>query len=119
MSHIMSPNQTGRSMIDWDRIEELRAEIGQEDFGEVVDIFLEEVEEGLARLRAATTAEALAAEFHFLKGSALNLGFQSFSTLCQAGETAASEGSYSKADIDAILSCYEASKKAFEQGLAD
>ena len=32
-------------MIDWKRVRELRDEIGEEDFSEVVDLFLEEVEE--------------------------------------------------------------------------
>ena len=31
-------------MIDWTRVSELRDEIGAEDFGDVVEIFLEEVE---------------------------------------------------------------------------
>jgi len=104
-------------MIDWDRIDELRAEIGDEDFREVVEIFLEEVEEGLTRLNAAATADRLASELHFLKGSALNLGFQSFSILCQAGETSAAEGHQTGLDLGAILRCYEDSKKAFEKGL--
>jgi hypothetical protein len=30
-------------MIDWDRVQELRDEIGAEAFGEVVELFLEEV----------------------------------------------------------------------------
>ena len=30
-------------MIDWPRVKELKDEIGAEDFGEVVDLFLEEV----------------------------------------------------------------------------
>jgi len=31
-------------MIDWDRVVELCSEIGEEGFGEVVDLFLDEVE---------------------------------------------------------------------------
>ena len=104
-------------MIDWDRIEELRAEIGDEDFHEVVEIFLEEVEEGLHRLTTADSAGSLASEFHFLKGSALNLGFQSFSTLCQAGETSASEGHQNEIDLGTVLCCYHDSKKVFQNGL--
>lgn len=104
-------------MIDWDRIKELRAEIGEEDFGEVVEIFLEEVEEGIERLKSEAVGGTLAADLHFLKGSALNLGFHSFSTLCQAGETAASEGKIDKVDLSGLIECYHESKKAFEQGL--
>ena len=32
-------------MIDWSRVNELRDEVGAEDFEEVVELFLEEVEE--------------------------------------------------------------------------
>ncbi|WP_243613470.1 Hpt domain-containing protein [Shimia aestuarii] len=105
-------------MIDWRRIDELRGEIGEDDFGEVVEIFLEEVEEGIGRLRAHQTNEELAAHLHFLKGSALNLGFQSFSTLCQAGETAATEATGIEVDLVALEACYEQSKEVFEQGLS-
>lgn len=106
-------------MIDWHRITELRAEIGEDDFSEVVEIFLEEVEEGIERLKSRQSDETLSADLHFLKGSALNLGFQSFSSLCQAGETAASEGLVTAIDLDSLVSCYEDSKKAFEKGLSD
>ncbi|MBR9841580.1 MAG: Hpt domain-containing protein [Rhodobacteraceae bacterium] len=105
-------------MIDWDRIKELRAEIGEDDFGEVVEIFLEEVEEGIGRLKSDRVDGTLAANLHFLKGSALNLGFHSFSTLCQAGETAASEGKEDEVDLSGLIACYQDSKKAFEQGLS-
>jgi len=105
-------------MIDWDRIKELRAEIGEDDFGEVVEIFLEEVEEGIERLKSGLGDEALAVELHFLKGSALNLGFHSFSIRCQAGETAASEGKKDQVDLSGLIACYQDSKNAFEQGLS-
>ncbi len=105
-------------MIDWDRIKELRTEIGEEDFREVVEIFLEEVEDGISRLKSGVVGESLAADLHFLKGSALNLGFSSFSSLCQAGETAAVEGKGDQIDLTAIICCYEESKTVFKQGLS-
>ncbi|WP_442970022.1 hypothetical protein [Roseovarius sp. ZX-A-9] len=39
-------------MIDWSRVAELRSEIGAEDFDEVVELFLEEVEAEISVLRA-------------------------------------------------------------------
>ncbi len=68
-------------MIDWTRVSELRDEIGAEDFGEIVEIFLEEVEEEISALRDGVENEALEAKLHFLKGSALNLGFADFATI--------------------------------------
>ena len=38
-------------MIDWTRVSELRDEVGAEDFDEVVELFLEEVDEAIKILR--------------------------------------------------------------------
>ncbi|KPA23395.1 Hpt domain protein [Shimia sp. SK013] len=105
-------------MIDWDRVQELRDEIGVEDFDEVVELFLDEVEEAIARLRAAPELSTLEADLHFLKGSALNLGFETFSQLCQAGEAASAAGKAATVDLSAILNAFADSKVAFEQKLA-
>ncbi len=100
-------------MIDWDRISELRAEIGPDDFREVVALFLQEVDEEIAVLRAAPPEDELEARLHYLKGSALNLGFADFSRLCQDGERAAAQGLHARIDLGAILECFDASKAAF------
>lgn len=71
-------------MIDWLRMSELREEIGQDGFDEVVDVFLEEAEEVVDRLLKAQVPTH--EDLHFLKGSALNLGFVSVAQLCQEGE---------------------------------
>lgn len=100
-------------MIHWSRVNELRDEVGAEDFREVVDLFLEEVEEVIDRLRADGSREALEQDLHFLKGSALSLGFESFSTLCQDGERQSASGAADTVDIDAIINNYEQSKTVF------
>ena len=78
-------------MIDWNRISELHEEIGEDDFHEIVELFLEEVEDALTRLDNSDSA-ALSADLHYLKGSSLNLGFESLADLCKAGEAAISAG---------------------------
>ena len=98
-------------MIDWKRVDCLRAEIGEDDFAEVVTLFLEEVDEALERLGKATTSAAREAALHFLKGSALNIGFVDFAAACQAGERAAAAGK--AIDSGAISACYRASRSAF------
>ena len=103
-------------MIDWQRITEIRDEVGAENFQEVSDLFLFEVEEELKRLRDITYPTALAAQLHFLKGSALNLGFIAFADICQAGESTAQDASRS-VDIDDLLTCYNLSKREFSHGL--
>ncbi|MCO4776140.1 MULTISPECIES: Hpt domain-containing protein [Lentibacter] len=94
-------------MINWNKADELREDIGVDDFGEIVEVFLQEVEEELATLTDKPVAE-LPASMHFLKGSALNLGFEDFAEKCRQGERAANQ-----IEISALLSCYNASKKQF------
>ncbi|MFW8633880.1 Hpt domain-containing protein [Cribrihabitans pelagius] len=99
-------------MIDWPRVKELREEVGAEDFGEVVKIFLEEVESVLEKLKAGGRSQ-LEQDLHFLKGSALNLGFEQFSALCLEGERAAAEGNSGSVSVETILASFGASKAYF------
>ena len=69
-------------MIDWQRVNELRDEVGNDDFPEIVTVFLDEVDEVIARITIRITQE----DMHFLKGSAWTLGFSDTGTLCREGE---------------------------------
>ncbi|KAE9630880.1 Hpt domain-containing protein [Parasedimentitalea maritima] len=100
-------------MIDWPRVKELREEVGAEDFGEVVDLFLEEVEEVIGKLSKLSDRTQLEQDLHFLKGSALSLGFQGFSSLCQDGERKSAQGSADTVDVPAIIATYQSSKATF------
>ncbi|WP_417718698.1 Hpt domain-containing protein [Salipiger sp.] len=101
-------------MIDWQRVSELRDEIGSEDFDEVVDLFLQEVGSSLADLpSAAGDASALEPLLHFLKGSALNLGFKTLARLCQAGEFAAGAGNARDVDVGLIIQTFDDSRLEF------
>lgn len=100
-------------MIDWQRVGELRDEVGAEDFHEVVDLFLEEVDEIIERLTKSPDPTAYEADLHFLKGSALNLGFRDFGALCANGEQASAAGQSEAVDIVPIISSYQASKVQF------
>jgi len=100
-------------MIDWDRATELRNEIGAEDFSEVVEMFLEEMEEEIAALRDGAGAKRLEDKLHFLKGSALNLGFARVAALCQTGESAAAKEQPDRIDLEDLCRSYEASKAEF------
>jgi HPt (histidine-containing phosphotransfer) domain-containing protein len=106
-------------MIDWSRVRELREEIGADAFEEVLDLFLEEVETALAVLRTATQEDDLEAQLHFLKGSALNLGFAALAHLCAEGEDRSRAGRRDAVDIPEIVAGYEASKAAFLAGIAE
>jgi HPt (histidine-containing phosphotransfer) domain-containing protein len=100
-------------MIDWDRVEELRHEVGEDDFAEVVELFLEEVDDTIARLGHSDANASLEEQLHFLKGSALNIGFNEFARLCQDGETAAALGRAETVDLSAISKAYGAARAQF------
>jgi HPt (histidine-containing phosphotransfer) domain-containing protein len=105
-------------MIDWERVAELRNEIGKDDFDEVVEIFLEEVEEVIELFSANVAHDQLKTNLHFLKGSALNLGFRNLSSLCQNGETAAAQNQFDQIDLAAVIASYERSKAEFLAALS-
>jgi hypothetical protein len=98
-------------MIDWERVSALRAEIGEPDFTEVVDLFLAEAEEVVERLRRGRPDPTLEAELHFLKGSALNLGLRDLADLCSAPVRGKLH------DTRGLLQIYAASRRALEEGL--
>lgn len=106
-------------MIDWPRVTELREEVGPEDFNEVVELFLEEVEEVIVKLSDITDRAQLEQDLHFLKGSALSLGFQAFSSLCQDGEHKSAQGQAEAVDVPAIIAQYRTSKNTFISELSE
>jgi len=106
----------GVNMICWNRVNELRDEVGADDFAEVVEIFLEEVDEVMDRLRAGPDASTYEAELHFLKGSALNLGFEALSDLCSRYETDARGPDRDRIDLATVIQTYELSKIEFNNG---
>lgn len=104
------------ALIDWQRVDDLASEIGADAVVEVVTMFLEETDEVIARLSAASPS---AEDYHFLKGSALNLGLSDLATLCQLGEQELKVGIVSVQTHASILARYPASKNALIDGIAD
>jgi HPt (histidine-containing phosphotransfer) domain-containing protein len=104
-------------MIDWGRVNELRAELGGEDFSEVVALFLEEGDELAGKLRAGISAAAVEEDLHFLKGSALNLGLGRLARLCQDGERLAAKGEGEAVDLHEVAEVWDRSKAEFLAGL--
>lgn len=89
--------------VDWHRLNELRADIGEEDFADVAMLFVAELSETLERL---TPASAVAADFHFLRGSAANLGFDALVQACSVAEAACNAGT--APDVDAVRNAFAA-----------
>lgn len=94
-------------MLNMERISELKDDFGEEDFYEVVTLFLSEVEASFETLLAGNF-DSLGDELHALKGSAANLGFE---TLFQACETA--EKNSSEADLAGLQKIFNASRAQF------
>lgn len=99
-------------MIDRARLNELRNEIGAEDLSEVAAIFLDETDEAMALL-LQLPPDALSAQLHFLKGSALNMGLRLFAELCHQAEAQATT-----LDLGRLSAAYAASKAVFLQAVA-
>jgi HPt (histidine-containing phosphotransfer) domain-containing protein len=114
--HEWGQQAVGVIMIDWGRVRELRTEIGDKDFDEVAQLFLEETDEVAANMVGNTSPQAIESALHFLKGSALNLSFIKLAALCQTGEKAASLGAITGIDLRLVVSVYQASKAAFDAG---
>ncbi|MEP5762464.1 MAG: Hpt domain-containing protein [Litoreibacter sp.] len=95
-------------MINWTRVAELRTDLGDEGFDEVVELFLFEMEDKLDEMRIAGGIPT-AADLHFLRGSSANLGFDELMGLCLAAERGEQQ-----LTIEQILSCYSASKHDFK-----
>lgn len=96
-------------MLDTARITELKAEIGEDDFAEVVALFCEEVEDVLAALDD-TPSPALGGQLHFLKGSAQNIGLTAVVELCLAEEARLRADPVSRPDTGALRAAYSAGK---------
>lgn len=102
-------------MIDWGRVDTLRSDVGDDDFADVLGLFLEEVEEVMANLSSNMALVDYEPVLHFLKGSAMNLGFQALAELCRAGEQLSAQGETQSVDLDQIIECYRASKAVFQE----
>ena len=99
-------------MIDWKRVAELHDELGADHFASVVELFLDEIEGIVMRLRQDDPSQ-LESDLYFLKGSASNLGFGSFANLCHQNEIEVRNGRVGEVDLGALMDCYAASNKEF------
>ena len=106
-------------MIDWNRVTELREEVGEEDFQDVVDMFLDEVSEELETLTSIQGAQEFEEKLHFLKGAALNLGLSAFADLCKTGEEMARAGHTDGIEPAQIITCYQRSIDEFSRIIND
>ncbi|WP_103332116.1 Hpt domain-containing protein [Pseudotabrizicola formosa] len=99
-------------MIDWQVANDLKQAIGTDVFDEVIEVFFTEADGTLTRMMAATTADDMKSELHFMKGSALNLGFREVAQLCQTLEHRAEAGD-TDLPLSQVQTIYAASREEF------
>lgn len=104
-------------MIDWDHVDQLRQELGWDEFSQVVTLFLEEVQQAFDSLGRTTDIAQMRSDLHFLKGAALNLGFRDLAALCQQDEARLAAGRASAIDMASIIDCFTQSRATFLEGL--
>ncbi len=97
-------------MISTERLDELKSEVGEDDFGEIVSLFIAESDGIVGRLRDVPTPAEAEELLHALKGSALNLGFDRLATLCREGEGRSAGSDAWVMQVDRIVEVYEKSK---------
>lgn len=100
--------------VDWDRLNELKADIGEEDFADVAMLFVTELQETLSTL---TSDRAAANDFHFLRGSAANLGLDALVAACEAAENACVAGT--TPDVDAVRAAFDCALAEMAKELPD
>jgi len=103
-------------LIEWNRLRELCLEIGPEDFDEIVEVFLEEVAEAIGQIDPNLDLAALEGRLHFVKSSALNLGFAGLAEMCRTGEALAAGGSRPDNQIAGIPGVFRQSLDEFHAG---
>lgn len=81
------------------RVEALCQEIGEDDFPEVLEMFLSESAQVVARLQEAADPAAVSADMHFLKGSALTMGLDDLAAFCLTAEQGAALDPVALADL--------------------
>lgn len=101
-------------MINQTRLETLKEEIGEDDFAEVLEMFIEEVEDVIGRLKTDPDPAEFEADLHFLKSSALNLGFDAMSQICGTGEKEAAQGHFDPAGLTQVFETFAASKSELQ-----
>lgn len=97
-------------LLNVERLDTLRDEIGADGFEDVVAMFLKESDEVVARLLAGGPGASFDADLHFLKGNAMTLGFDDLVELCRKGAAGAG------LDLGALADLYRQSRAALEAG---
>lgn len=104
-------------MIDWDRVREMRGELGEAEFRLVLELFLDEIETIAFRL-SSNDSTRMETDLHFLKGCSRNLGFRALAQICEDFENLTISGRTSEVRLERVLDTYAHTKQVFIRALA-
>ena len=100
-------------MIDWEQVATLQTAVGRDDFSTIMCVFFKEVEEANAQLTMGVTTDQFRDILHFVKGSALSVGFVELSEQCAQAEGNFAGSQQITSFWKEILTSYEKSKEHF------
>jgi histidine phosphotransfer protein HptB len=98
-------------VISIERVAELKSEVGEDDFDEIVTLFIAEAGDMIDRLEAVSVPAEAEDLLHALKGSALNLGFDELARLCREGQAGPADPSAWTTRLDHLRHVYAQSKE--------
>ena len=104
-------------MIDEKQLRELADDFGSEDLMDLIESFLDEAAEAVTELGAMVSdeySEERAAQFHFLKGCAVNVGANDLAGLCERYEHRRS--GFAHAEYQSILGQFHEVQAYFSTG---
>jgi HPt (histidine-containing phosphotransfer) domain-containing protein len=84
----------------------LRNDMGTDGFDEVVELFLEEMDDRIASMKLGPMSNR-SEDLHFLKGCAANVGFSGLLEICTQAEAD------DTLSLDQIWRCYDSEKEEF------
>jgi HPt (histidine-containing phosphotransfer) domain-containing protein len=84
--------------------------VGEDDFEEIVALFIAESDGIVGQLIEASEPAQAEELLHALKGSALNLGFDTLATLCRQGEGDKAGTEAWASSVERLLDVYQQSK---------
>lgn len=102
-------------MIDWNRVRQLRFELGEAEAATLAQDFLAEMAERLEHLDQ--TPGAVALDLYHLRGASLNLGFAKLAARCLAYEMQLWHGDPQPVDQSVLSGLFDATKAEFLAGL--
>ena len=104
-------------MIDRKRVVALYEDIGAEEFGPLVEMFMEEIEAMILALDMSAPA-ALPHRLQVLKGSASSLGLRALGIKCDLWARAAARGRVEDLDPAALMACHARSRQLLRRDFA-